>query len=83
MSGESPDLLRFSKWLERQTIDNPHGVNFVLGGDVGLDDAVRAGGQDPQPFRYDPSASDCATSFWSKAEIYRACTLMRNIPHHK
>ena len=35
------DSLKFAKWLERLTIDQPHGVHFVLGGDAGLDDAIK------------------------------------------
>jgi len=80
--GESLDSLRFSRWLERQTIDSPHGVNFVLGGDVGLDDAVRA--------RADKVLSLSAMTLPHQIarlvlieQIYRACTLMRNIPYHK
>src|SRR5439155_9764880 len=39
--GQPMDSLKFAKWLERLTIDQPHGVNFVMGGDAGLDDAVK------------------------------------------
>src|SRR5438105_7258380 len=39
--GRSMDSLKFAKWLERMTIDQPYGVTFVLGGDVGFDDSVR------------------------------------------
>src|SRR6266568_753440 len=40
--GQPFDSLKFAKWLERLTVDQPHGVTFVMGGDVGLDDAIRA-----------------------------------------
>src|SRR4051794_31588353 len=39
--GRSMDSLKFAKWLERMTMEQPHGITFVLGGDVGLDDSVR------------------------------------------
>lgn len=80
--GESLDSLRFAKWLERVTMDNPHGVNFVLGGDVGLDDVVRE--------RADKLLSLSAMTLPHQIarlvlleQIYRACTVMRNIPYHK
>src|SRR4051812_13850643 len=39
--GQLFDSLKFAKWLERLTIDSPHGVIFVVGGDAGFDDSVR------------------------------------------
>ncbi len=39
--GQMLDSLKFARWFERLTIDSPHGVNFVVGGDVGLDETVR------------------------------------------
>src|SRR5205814_5367950 len=33
--GQPFDSLKFAKWLERLTVTQPHGVTFVLGGDVG------------------------------------------------
>ena len=33
--GQTFDSLKFAKWVERLTIDSPHGVNFVVGSDVG------------------------------------------------
>src|SRR5881227_1513155 len=39
--GQPFDSLKFAKWLERLTVDQPHGVTFVMGGDVGFDDSVR------------------------------------------
>lgn len=81
-SGRSMDSLKFAKWLERLTMDQPHGVTFVLGGDVGLDDSVRE--------RADLLLSLSAMTLPHQLarvvlleQIYRACTLMRNIPYHK
>lgn len=80
--GEVLDSLKFAKWLERMTIDSPHGVTFVLGGDTGFDDSVRN--------RADKLLSLSAMTLPHQLarvilleQIYRACTLMRNISYHK
>ena len=80
--GRSMDSLKFAKLLERLTIDQPHGVTFVLGGDAGFEDAVRE--------RADLLLSLSAMTLPHQLaravlleQIYRACTLMRNIPYHK
>jgi 23S rRNA (pseudouridine1915-N3)-methyltransferase len=80
--GQMLDSLKFMRWLERLTIDSPHGIHFVLGGDVGLDDNVRD--------RADKLLSLSAMTLPHQLarvvlleQIYRACTLMRNIRYHK
>lgn len=80
--GQSLDSLKFAKWLERLTIDQPHGVTFVMGGDVGLGDSVRR--------RADRVLSLSAMTLPHQVarlvlveQIYRACTLMRGITYHK
>jgi 23S rRNA (pseudouridine1915-N3)-methyltransferase len=80
--GESMNSLKFAKWLERLTIDSPHGVTFVMGGDLGLTDAVRA--------RADKLLCLSALTLPHQLarvvlveQLYRACTLMRNISYHK
>lgn len=80
--GRPFDSLKFAKWLERLTVDQPHGVHFVIGGDVGLSDEVRQ--------RADTLLSLSAMTLPHQLarvvlleQIYRACTLMRNIPYHK
>ena len=80
--GQTEDSLKFAKWLERLTIDSPHGVNFVVGGDVGFDATVRK--------RADKLLSLTPMTLPHQfarvillEQIYRACTLMRNIPYHK
>ena len=80
--GQPFDSLKFAKWLERLTVDQPHGVTFVMGGDVGLDDSVRQ--------RADKVVSLSAMTLPHQLarvvlveQIYRACTLTRNIPYHK
>jgi 23S rRNA (pseudouridine1915-N3)-methyltransferase len=80
--GRLMDSLNFAKWLERLTTDQPHGVTFVLGGDVGFDDSVRE--------RADALLSLSPMTLPHQIarlvlveQIYRACTLIRNIPYHK
>jgi 23S rRNA (pseudouridine1915-N3)-methyltransferase len=80
--GQMLDSLKFAKWLERLTIDSPHGIHFVVGGDSGFDDTVRA--------RADKLLSLSAMTLPHQIarvvlleQIYRACTLMRNIRYHK
>jgi 23S rRNA (pseudouridine1915-N3)-methyltransferase len=80
--GSPLDSLKFAKWLERLTIEQPHGVTFVMGGDVGLDDSVRG--------RADKLLSLSAMTLPHQVarlvlveQIYRACTLMRGITYHK
>ena len=80
--GQALDSLKFARLLERLTIDSPNGVNFVVGGDVGLDETVRG--------RADQLLSLSAMTLPHQIarivlleQIYRACTLMRNIPYHK
>lgn len=80
--GESFDSLRFAKWLETMTIHEPNDVSFVLGGDLGLDELVRE--------RADKVISLSAMTLPHQIarvvlleQIYRGCTLMRNIRYHK
>ncbi|MEA2568155.1 MAG: rRNA (pseudouridine1915-N3)-methyltransferase [Acidobacteriota bacterium] len=80
--GRQMDSLKFSKWLERMTIEQPHGVSFVMGGDVGLADTIKQ--------RADTLLALSAMTLPHQIarvvlleQIYRACTLMRNIPYHK
>lgn len=80
--GQMLDSLKFARWLERLTIDSPHGIHFVLGGDVGFDDSVRN--------RADKVLSLSAMTLPHQVarvvlleQIYRACTLIRNIRYHK
>jgi 23S rRNA (pseudouridine1915-N3)-methyltransferase len=81
-AGQALDSLKFARLLERLTIDSPNGVIFVVGGDVGLDETVKR--------RADRLLSLSAMTLPHGLarvvlleQIYRACTLMRNIPYHK
>jgi 23S rRNA (pseudouridine1915-N3)-methyltransferase len=80
--GQTFDSLKFSKWLERLTIDSPHGVNFVVGGDVGFDDSVRQRADRLLALSPMTLPHQFARVILLE-QIYRACTLMRNIPYHK
>jgi len=80
--GRSLDSLKFAKWLERLTIDQPHGVIFVMGGDVGLDQSVRQRAGDVLSLSAMTLPHQLARVVLLE-QIYRACTLMRNIPYHK
>jgi 23S rRNA (pseudouridine1915-N3)-methyltransferase len=80
--GRSMDSLKFAKWLERMTIDQPHGVTFVLGGDVGLDDSVRERADLVLRLSEMTLPHQLARAVLLE-QIYRACTLIRNIPYHK
>ena len=80
--GQPMDSLKFAKWLERLTIDQPHGVNFVMGGDACLDDAVKQRAQKLLTLSAMTLPHQLARVLLLE-QIYRACTLMRNIPYHK
>jgi len=80
--GQTFDSLKFAKWIEKLTIDSQYGVNFVVGGDTGFDDSVRQ--------RADKLLSLTPMTLPHQfarvlllEQIYRACTLMRNIRYHK
>lgn len=80
--GQTFDSVKFARRFERLTIDSPHGINFVMGGDVGFDATVRQ--------RADMLLSLSPMTLPHQIarvvlveQIYRACTLMRNIPYHK
>ena len=80
--GQLLDSLKFAKWIERLTIDSPHGVNFVVGGDVGFDESVRQRADKLLALSPMTLPHQFARVILLE-QIYRACTLMRNIPYHK
>jgi 23S rRNA (pseudouridine1915-N3)-methyltransferase len=80
--GQTIDSLKFAKWLERLTTGSPHGVNFVIGGDVGFDDSVRERADRLLALSPMTLPHQFARVILLE-QIYRACTLMRNIPYHK
>jgi 23S rRNA (pseudouridine1915-N3)-methyltransferase len=74
--------LKFASWVERLTIDSPYGVNFVVGGDVGFDETVRARADKLLALSPMTLPHQLARVILLE-QIYRACTLMRNISYHK
>ena len=80
--GQLIDSLKFAKWIERLTIDQPHGVQFVVGGDIGLDDSVRQRADKLLSLSPMTLPHQLARVLLME-QIYRACTLMRNIAYHK
>jgi 23S rRNA (pseudouridine1915-N3)-methyltransferase len=80
--GDSMDSLKFAKWLERLTIDSPYGVTFVVGGDAGFDDSVRRRADKLLRLSAMTLPHQLARVILLE-QIYRACTLMRNISYHK
>lgn len=80
--GKQMDSLKFARWLEEFTIHNPHGVTFVLGGDLGLDDQVRSRGAMTLSLSAMTLPHQVARLVLLE-QIYRACTLIRNIRYHK
>ena len=80
--GQMFDSLKFSRWIERLTIDSPHGVNFVVGGDVGFDDSVRQSADKLLSLSPMTLPHQLARVLLLE-QLYRACTLMRNIRYHK
>jgi len=80
--GKSMTSLKFAAWLQDETNRNPHGVTFVLGGDLGLDDAVRGRGDLIMSLSAMTLPHQLARVVVLE-QIYRACTLMRNIRYHK
>jgi len=80
--GKLLDSLRFAKWLEGKATSNPWGVSFVLGGDAGLDDDIRSRGDLVLALSPMTLPHELARVVLLE-QVYRACTLMRNMPYHK
>ena len=80
--GQTIDSLKFARFIERLTIDQPHGVNFVVGGDLGFDETVRQRADKLLSLSPMTLPHQLARVLLME-QIYRACTLMRNIAYHK
>jgi 23S rRNA (pseudouridine1915-N3)-methyltransferase len=80
--GQLLDSLKFAQWVEKLTIDSPYGVNFVVGGDVGFDESVRKRADRLLALSPMTLPHQFARVILLE-QIYRACTLMRNIRYHK
>jgi 23S rRNA (pseudouridine1915-N3)-methyltransferase len=80
--GKSMDSLKFARWLERLTTESPWGVTFILGGDVGLDESIRTRADQLLSLSEMTLPHQLARLVLLE-QIYRACTIMRNVPYHK
>lgn len=80
--GEHLTSVKFAKWLESVIVREPYGVHFVMGGDVGMDDSVRARGDRMIALSAMTLPHQVARLVLME-QLYRACTLMRNVPYHK
>ena len=80
--GQTLDSLKFAKWIERLTIDSPHGVNFIVGGDVGFDETIRNRADKLLALTPMTLPHQLARVVLLE-QIYRACTVIRNIAYHK
>lgn len=80
--GKLMDSLKFTQWFERLTNQESNGVHFVVGGDVGLDDAIRERADVLLALSPMTLPHQLARVILLE-QVYRACTLMRNIRYHK
>lgn len=80
--GEAMSSLKLAKWLEELTVRSLDGVHFVLGGDLGLDEEVRKRGTKVLSLSAMTLPHQLARVVLLE-QIYRACTIMRNIRYHK
>jgi 23S rRNA (pseudouridine1915-N3)-methyltransferase len=74
--------LKFAKWLEGVVDRDPHGITFVLGGDGGMDDRVRAEADLVLSLSAMTLPHQLARVVLLE-QIYRACTLIRNVTYHR
>lgn len=80
--GAAMTSLKFAGWLEKEIERQPHGIHFVMGGDVGFDDSVRQRAHKLLALSAMTLPHQLARAVLVE-QIYRACTLMRNVPYHK
>ncbi len=80
--GREMTSVELAKWLERETIHNPHGVSFVMGGDLGLSEEIRSRAGLVLALSQMTLPHDLARVVLLE-QLYRACTIIRNIAYHK
>ncbi len=56
--GEAMTSLKFAGWLEKEIERQPHGIHFVMGGDVGFDDPRDVGFDDAGDVGFDDAGLD-------------------------
>lgn len=80
--GTAMTSLKFAEWLDKEISRQPHGIHFVMGGDVGFDDTVRERADKLLSLSAMTLPHQLARAVLAE-QIYRACTLIRNVPYHK
>ena len=80
--GREMTSVQLAKWLERETVHNPHGVSFAMGGDLGLSDEIRSRADMVLALSQMTLPHELARVVLLE-QLYRACTLIRNIAYHK
>lgn len=80
--GKEMSSTELAGWLEKETVHNPHGVAFVMGGDLGLSDEIRSRAGLVLALSQMTLPHELARVVLLE-QLYRACTIIRNIPYHK
>lgn len=80
--GREMTSVELSKWLEKETIHNPHGVAFVMGGDLGLSEEIRSRAGVVLALSQMTLPHELARVVLLE-QLYRSCTLIRNVSYHK
>jgi 23S rRNA (pseudouridine1915-N3)-methyltransferase len=80
--GKQFDSIEFGAWLEKQTVHNPHGITFVMGGDLGLSEEIRSRGDKVVALSRMTLPHEIARLVLLE-QVYRACTIIRHVPYHK
>lgn len=80
--GKEMTSVALAKWLEKETVHNPHGVTFVMGGDLGLSDEIRSRAGLVLALSQMTLPHELARVVLLE-QLYRACTIIRNVTYHK
>jgi 23S rRNA (pseudouridine1915-N3)-methyltransferase len=80
--GRQFDSVEFGTWLETQTVHNPYGITFVMGGDLGLSEEIRSRADRVVALSRMTLPHEIARLVLLE-QVYRACTLIRRVPYHK
>jgi 23S rRNA (pseudouridine1915-N3)-methyltransferase len=80
--GRQFDSAEFSAWLENETVHNPYGITFVMGGDLGLNEEIRTRADRVVALSRMTLPHEVARLVLLE-QVYRACTLIRRVPYHK
>lgn len=80
--GSEMTSVALAKWLEKETVHNPHGVTFVMGGDLGLSEEIRSRAGLVLALSQMTLPHELARVVLLE-QLYRSCTIMRNVTYHK